>query len=1621
MQRRARIAVAALVAVALIGTAAWIKFRPVDEASTPPPPVTEKMPAEVTLVADEANPAGLATTGGLTLTTVKPLSVAAVRQNLKVEPAVALTIDQADTEGTRFTVKPAASLTPDKIYRFRLAQAVGVSRPYQWSFQTQTEFRLLGTLPRDQGTGVPVNSGIEFTFTHEDYEDLTPYFSIDPPVTGRFERHKKTVAFVPEKLEPGTVYTVTLKQGLGRSGGEGQLTEEVTFAFETQVPETQQSNFYMPTEAAEFPADSQPIFGFWYGGKDSAKPVNVTVFRYPTAEAYMDAVQAADKTPWWANASRSRYQEDVTSLKSVSTFTTEGQSFDNGTFLIFPEPMPPGYYLASVRVGEVGRQVHFQVTDLSFHVTATTTGTLVWLHDLATGKPVDGATVTDPISQKSVRTGADGVAVLPTPENLRDRITQPALLLKAEAAGKEGVIYSPPPYYWEWREQESKRDLYWKYLYLDRSLFKPDDTVQVWGVVHPREPGAEIVSEVVAEVRRSDYYGASGEVLPLVQATLPVQKGTFIGGLDLPNLKPGHYELRVRMDNDMLLSQWFEVATYAKPAYQLAVTSDKQAIFTGEPVTFDVKASFFEGTPVPGMTLNYNIGNDRDVQVATDAKGEATITYTPPHSPGEVNWYPESLWFNIHAGLAEIGEVTDERRVSLFTRDLLSSVKVAYAPESATVQVQLNQVTLDELNAGGSNYKGAAVPGRAVRFTLIEMHWNQISMGQYYDFIEKVTRTRYRYEEAHRTIGTFDATSDANGQASYTFPVDPAQQYRVEYRTLDSRGLPVSGSAYVSGREFQSPYDDREYAGWYHLEPLDPEQTEALIGEPMDLIMKTGETVVADRPNGFLFMNARRGLQGYTTQGTGTYRLVMGENDPPSMTVKAVYFDGARYHSTERYVRFDEEQRRLQVTVTPDKEAYRPGDEVRLQVEVTDRLGQPAPGTQVNLNLVDEALYALRSQSVSLLGSLYGEYITPGILRSRNSHEVPNPGGGAEKGGDGGGARRDFKDAVFFSSVTTDATGKASASFHVPDNLTTWRLTYQAFNPQSLEAGSGTTGIAVKLPFFADMVLGERFLTGDEPVLQVRAYGSALTGGEQVQFKVTVNGPGVSESSERLAVPFTPTSIPLPSLAAAGDYTVMVRANSGDLTDALEKRFTVVDTYQRHNQVDFTLLGDGTKVPGSDSTYTELTFLDWERGQYLNLLYRMRWQWGNRFEMKLARAIATDLLQQHFGRDPVYPEPELEAFRYQAPDGSIAILPYSSGDLKLSALTADLAPDRFDQVSLQLYFQQILDDEGAGRDRKILALYGLAGLDQPVLLTAQSLLAEPDLTPSEQLHLALVLAELGDLEGARPVYRSLLQAHGKQVGRELQLTAGTDTDEKLETTALAAALAGKLGEPEAPALISYLSQNQPTDSLILLEQLIAARTGLERLTGKPVAFTHNLGGQEVRESLEPGRQFAVRVSPEELEKLRITKVEGSVAVVSTYEVNGTPTLQQGGTKITRTYSPAPEEWKAGDIVSVTLSYSVPADAPKGAYEIHDYLPSGLRMLERSWQYGMQVNWNQYESWPIQIDGQRVSFWAGRSGKPIRYFARVVNMGEYQAEEPALQHQQSGLIYGLGQRAMVRTP
>lgn len=1636
MRSNTRLLVAAFLLLALAASGLWYaRSRPDEPATGGPRPAPPGGVVEVQVTPLRGDRTGMEPQSGFRLVTTRPVTAAAIQRALTVEPAVALNIWQTDQDGREFAVTPTRALDANRVYRLHLKGSEQFSRSYQWAFQTQAAFAVLGSLPADQGSGVPLDTGIEISFSHEDFADPTDFFSITPSVRGRFERHKRTLLFVPqESLQPSTIYTVTVKAGLGRTGSEVKLAADHRFAFET-LPQNLNpgggSALHIPPEPLEFGLGIAPYFRVEYynpaAGSQSVQ-ADVTVHRYSSAQAYASALARLSQVPHWAYHSLNSYREDTAGLTQVVSFQAELREYQGmGTFLAFPDPFAAGFYLAEVTVNGQSRQGRFQVSNLAAFLAGASNQSLVWLNDLITKAPVAGATVVELGSRLTGLTGSDGVALLPAPAAPAGESPPPGFYHVTNADQSRELIISDYTAYFRYWNQSDAGVRYWKYLYLDRPLYKPDDTLNLWGIVRPREPGAPPVSEVTAEVSRAGYQirGDGGQPI-LISRSLPAVEGSFTGSIALPNLRPDHYYLRIRAGEEILVSSYFEVQTYTKPAYQISVTPDRRALFAGERITYTIKATFFESTPVPGLPLRWttNRGSDLEGQVVTDQNGEAVISLQVPVNRSEPHsGWSDSFLLYVRSSLPEAGEIVVESAVHLFHRDLILAPQAKVEAGQAVVGGQLNRVSLEQLNLGnGWEHKGAPAPGVAVAIEVIEQSWRQIEDGEYYDFINKRVQKRYRSEPNHRTVGSFTAMSDSEGRFSLSLPADPTKAYLVRYRLRDSQGGLMQQEYYYWGQEYREP----QFAWTHiHLGPEEEGRSRWAVGEEIVLLVREGRQPVAPRPAGFLFLRARLGLQGHQVQDSPRYQLSLREQDLPATNLRAVYFDGRTYQETSDYaIRVDPQSRTLKVTVTPDQERYRPGEQVNLAIAVTDRHGRPVQA-QVNLSVVDEALFALRQQQVDLPERLYGEYIPSGILRTRSTHQEPlgfAPGG---KGGDGPRLRTQFTDSPYFATVATDAAGKATASFAVPDNLTSWRLTYQAVAPATLEAASGTLNLPVQRPFFVELVLAETYLTGDAPVLTMRSYGTGLKPEETVIYQVSVTGPDGATSDQTVSAPaYALARVELP-MVRAGGHTITVEGEAGSgLRDGVQKQYTGLPTYLKQTRVRYQLLSEQARVSGAAAGLTMLSFADHERSRYLQLLHSLRWQGGSRFEQRLVRLLAAEMLERYFEIEDPWKEPAVDFAAFQRPNGGVAILPYADADLLLSVLAADLVPDRLDRGALAFYFDQLLADEGLGRERAAQALYGMAALGQPVLSEVQRLLADPDLSMTEEIFLALAAATLGDLEGIRPLYFQLIAERYEEMGANARMMAGRDADEIAQVTALTAMLAAKLGQSQAAPLIGYLLENPARQSLVLLEPLLAAQAALPRLPSQPVAFTYKLEGKEQRQELRPGEVFHLPVAASALAGLQFSQIQGRVGLTVTHEESLTAAelKQEPGFALSRRYAIAGGgetiRFKAGDLVQITLTYKIPDTAPAGPYEIADYLPAGLQMVRRPWQQGIRFGANNDPAWPMEINGQRVTFWASKDGWPISYYARVISPGQFRAEHPVLQHQQSGRIYGLGPQTEV---
>ena len=123
--------------------------------------------------------------------------------------------------------------TLDAVYRFTLRAEDG-SVAGSWAFQTRAPLQVVGTLPGDATTAVPIDTGIEVTFDQDGAGDLADPLLDLASGPGPVPAERSDPGVRAEWTPSGhPVTTVTIRRGLPVQGTDLTLEKDVRFRFET--------------------------------------------------------------------------------------------------------------------------------------------------------------------------------------------------------------------------------------------------------------------------------------------------------------------------------------------------------------------------------------------------------------------------------------------------------------------------------------------------------------------------------------------------------------------------------------------------------------------------------------------------------------------------------------------------------------------------------------------------------------------------------------------------------------------------------------------------------------------------------------------------------------------------------------------------------------------------------------------------------------------------------------------------------------------------------------------------------------------------------------------------------------------------------------------------------------------------------------------------------------------------------------------------------------------------------------------------------------------------------------------------------------------------------------------
>ncbi len=721
-----------------------------------------------------------------------------------------------------------------------------------------------------------------------------------------------------------------------------------------------------------------------------------------------------------------------------------------GTFKEFfgVPALSEGLYWVVCSAGGVTKGTYFSVSRIAMITKSAGRRALCFVTDLASGEPVQGATILalkDGEMQPVTWTDGDGLA--------RVALEAPANSSRLALVAKSGESHAMVDF---WTGTQRGANGTRIAMYSDRPIYRPGDEVNFKGIVRKLD-GVEYAvpsqGAVDIEVRDED-----DSVITQMQRTL-TPMGTFAGSFSTNRESPpGTYRITAKFGgSEGAESVW--IAAYRKPEYSITVEPEKPFYIRGERARVAVDARYYFGSPVAGAKISADVYRTPDWSyVGVDPEDvEEFEDYEYGNGGGRYGgqWIETIKTETDENGRAildfatDFGDAWDDRADSRFSVTVSVTDGDKYFSGEGSVRVAQAAIGIA---AEPSSW--VADVGKPVEFRVRAFDQGDESSES---GVSVKLVSGYEVwtgmESVFRPMETRTVRTGEDGIVAAQFTPNRGGSFVVRAEAADAQGRVAKAEAHcyaysgaveeTSGREsaLSLQLDKRKYE--------EGETARALVrsDKPGGAVLLTieGEDVYSAR---VVRMNSR----------SAVIPIPVTAQLRPNAFVGVCSVRSKRFESRIRRLGVDLSAKRIQVSVEADKKTCAPGSAVTYTVRTTDDAGRPLP-SEVSLGVVDEAIYALAEDSTDLLRAFYPKRYN-GVETDYSFEEIYLDGG--DKAPTNIQIRSRFKDTAFWrASVLTDSAGTASVTVQLPDNLTEWRATVQAVSAAT-HVGSGTSSVRAR-------------------------------------------------------------------------------------------------------------------------------------------------------------------------------------------------------------------------------------------------------------------------------------------------------------------------------------------------------------------------------------------------------------------------------------------------------------------------------------------------------------------------------------------------------------------------------
>jgi uncharacterized protein YfaS (alpha-2-macroglobulin family) len=650
-------------------------------------------------------------------------------------------------------------------------------------------------------------------------------------------------------------------------------------------------------------------------------------------------------------------------------------------------------------------------------------------------------------------------------------------------------------------------------IFSDRKLYQPGETAWFTGVAYYLQNGT-LKADPKARYKLT-LEDPNGKAIALGNQTTN-DFGMFSVQVPLADDRPpGYYTIRAKGADDREISGEFRVAEFKPPNFKVELDLDKTFAVIGETVSAQAQSNYLFGPAVEGGKAEYYVTREK-----ADFVPKNWTTY----SFGRQWFYPEEEptiaadVLQTSAALNQSGQgsqtikVADDLpypmtyRVDVQVTDV-SNLSVADSKTfTALPSDRLIGLKADFVAQAGSPFdvyavvtrpNGEAIANESLHLELQQMIYNSVTQ-----VVEGSPTARNQVE--YKTVAEATLRSGDNPKAvSLTPPESGSYRIRANLANAKDERTATDIQIWATGENpvnWGGRYDNNRLELHLDKDTYSPGETATvLIQSPYpeaelyfavvrhDTIYKTITQVKGSAPQVQFQVTAdmlpNAAVEAVLVrQGQPLAQMKPGSLD----NLVRIGFAPFAINLTNQY---------LKVDATTTRASLQPGEEQTLQLSLQNDRGQPAQG-QFTVMVVNEAVLQLTDyRPPDLVKTVYAEQgISTRFADNRPDvvlQTIPSPidkgwgfGGGLSAGSGDTRIRTNFKPLAYYNgSILTDVLGKASVTFKLPDDLTTWRVMVIATDGQLHFGQTDTTFITTK-PLVANPLLpsfarpGDRFEAG---------------------------------------------------------------------------------------------------------------------------------------------------------------------------------------------------------------------------------------------------------------------------------------------------------------------------------------------------------------------------------------------------------------------------------------------------------------------------------------------------------------------------------------------------------------